>query len=98
MNKWLVRCCVLIALTVSSPAFAWWEYGHETVAKIALMQATPKTRKAINRLIAHSAELAPPTCPIRNIEEASVWADCIKPLKGADGMARFGYAYSWHYQ
>lgn len=98
MNKWLVRALVLVGLGVSSPVFAWWEYGHQTVAEIALTQATPKARAAIRQLIAHSGELATPTCPIRNIEEASVWADCIKPLKGADGKNRFGYAYSWHYQ
>ncbi|AYJ87982.1 hypothetical protein D3Y57_13405 [Sphingomonas paeninsulae] len=98
MNKWPVRGLALVAMLSASPAFAWWEYGHETVAKIALTQATPKTRDAIRRLIAHSAELATPTCPIRNIAEASVWADCIKPLKGSDGKSRFGYAYSWHFQ
>ncbi|MDB5701028.1 MAG: hypothetical protein JWL66_1227 [Sphingomonadales bacterium] len=98
MNKWFLFAVALLGLNVATPAFAWWEYGHETVAEIALIQATPKTRKAIDRLIAHSAELATPTCPIRNIAEASVWADCIKPLKDAGGKSRFGYVYSWHYQ
>lgn len=98
MSKWLLRALVLVGICSASPAFAWWEYGHETVAEIALSQATPKTRAAIRRLISHSAELATPTCPIRNIGEASVWADCIKPLKDPDGKNRFSYAYSWHYQ
>lgn len=98
MSKWLVRGLVLLGLCSASPAFAWWEYGHETVAQIAMTQATPKTRAAIRQLISHSGELATPTCPVRNIEEASLWADCIKPLKSADGKSRFGYAYSWHYQ
>jgi hypothetical protein len=30
---------------------------------------------------------------VTTIEQASVWADCIKPLGD-----RFAYAYSWHYQ
>jgi hypothetical protein len=30
---------------------------------------------------------------VRTIEQASVWADCIKPLGD-----RFAYVYSWHYQ
>ena len=34
-----------------------------------------------------------PDCPVATIEQASVWADCIKPLGD-----RFAYAYSWHYQ
>lgn len=98
MSKWLMRGLVLLGLCSASPAFAWWEYGHQTVAQIALAQATLKTRAAIRRLIAHSKELATPTCPIRTIEEASVWADCIKTLKLPDGKYRFNYAYTWHYQ
>ena len=37
--------------------------------------------------------LETPDCPVATIEQASVWADCIKPLGD-----RFSYAYSWHYQ
>ena len=32
-------------------------------------------------------------CPAKTIEQASVWADCIKTLG-----PRFSYAYNWHYQ
>jgi hypothetical protein len=37
--------------------------------------------------------LETPDCPVATLEQASVWADCIKPLGD-----RFSYAYSWHYQ
>ncbi|HEX8447724.1 MAG TPA: S1/P1 nuclease [Sphingomonas sp.] len=84
---------LFLALTATSPAFAWWDYGHRTVATIAMAQVTPRTRAAIRRLIAQSPTLRTPTCPIRSIEDASTWADCIKPLGD-----RFSYAYSWHYQ
>ena len=84
----------LIALAfASSPAAAWWEYGHETVARIALDEVRPSTRAEIRRLLAKSDLLETPECPVRTIEQASVWADCIKPLGD-----RFSYAYSWHYQ
>ena len=83
----------LLLLVLASPAAAWWDYGHRTVATIAMAEVTPRTRAAIRRLIAQSAALHTPACPIRSIEDASVWADCVKPLGD-----RFSYAYSWHYQ
>lgn len=76
----------------AAPARAYWEYGHETVATIAWSQVTPTVRARIRRLIAHAPELATPKCPIRTIEQASVWADCIKPGE------RFSYAFPWHFQ
>jgi len=84
---------LLLALTAATPAAAWWDYGHRTIATIAMAQVAPRTRAAIRRLIAQSPVLHTPGCPIRSIEEASVWADCVKPLGD-----RFSYAYSWHYQ
>jgi len=72
---------------------AWWEYGHETVATIALKNVRPETRAKIERLLAKQGLLETATCPARTIEEASVWPDCIKPLGD-----RFSYASSWHYQ
>ena len=86
------------ALTAAAPAHAYWEYGHQTIAAIALANVTPRTKAAVRRLLAKSAVLDTPTCPARTIEEASVWADCVKPLKDAAGKPRFGYAYGWHFQ
>lgn len=88
----------VLALFVAAPASAYWEYGHETVARIAWANVTPATRAAIRRLLARQALLDTPECPAGTIEQASVWADCVKPLKDAAGKSRFGYAYSWHYQ
>lgn len=84
---------LLLVLAIPTPALAWWEYGHETVARIAWAKASPAARAEIARLLARSEELDTPTCPAGTIEEASVWPDCIKRLK-----ERFSYAYSWHYQ
>ena len=88
----------LAALFAASPATAYWEYGHQTVARIAMANVTPKTRAAVKRLLAKTAALETPECPATTIEGASTWADCIKPLKNADGTPRFGYAYNWHFQ
>ena len=88
------RILVLLALFLAhSPASAWWEYGHYTVARIAERTVKPSTRAAIAALIRRQALLETPTCPIRNIEDASYWPDCIKALG-----ERFSYASPWHYQ
>ena len=88
------RLLALLALFVAvQPAAAYWEWGHQTVAGIAWKSVTPRTRAEIQRLLAQSAVVRTPTCPLKTIEEASVWPDCVKPLGD-----RFSYAYSWHYQ
>ncbi|MGH6782592.1 MAG: S1/P1 nuclease [Sphingomonadaceae bacterium] len=84
---------LVMALCLPSPALAWWEYGHETVAAIAYRQVAPKTRAAIDALLRQGKLLETPTCPVATIEQASYWADCVKPLG-----QRFSYAFSWHYQ
>lgn len=90
---------LLIALAalagVASPASAWWEYGHESVATIAMASVKPETRRAIGRLLARSDLVETPACPARTIEQASVWADCVKNRPYRD---RYSYAYNWHYQ
>ncbi|MEQ7874135.1 S1/P1 nuclease [Sphingomonas sp. ASV193] len=90
-----LRAAALAAalLPLASPAEAYWEYGHESVAGVAWLQMKPATRAAVARILKDGALLETPTCPVRTIEQASVWADCVKPLGD-----RFSYAYSWHYQ
>jgi len=83
----------LILFTFATPAQAWWDYGHRTVAQIAYQHIRPSTRAALDRLLRQSALLETPTCPARTIEDASVWADCAKSLGD-----RFSYAYAWHFQ
>jgi hypothetical protein len=89
----LIPLFALLAALVPTPALAWWEYGHETIAQIAQANVTPRTRATIAALLRHAPEMATPTCPLRTIEQASVWPDCIKELKD-----RFSYQYNWHYQ
>ena len=50
------------------------------VASVAWQQMRPDTRRAVARLLAQGRLLETPTCPVATIEQASVWADCIKPL------------------
>jgi hypothetical protein len=88
----------LPAFMVAAPAQAYWEYGHQTIARIAYANVTPRTQRAITRLLAQTSRLDTPECPATTMEGASTWADCVKPLKGPDGKSRFGYAYNWHFQ
>ena len=84
---------LLLALLLPSPAMAWWEYGHETVARIAWLEVRPLARAEIARLLARSHLLETPGCPARTIAQASYWPDCIRTLGD-----RFSYTSSWHYQ
>ncbi len=88
------RLLLLVALFLAhSPAAAWWEYGHYTVARVAERSVEASTRVAIRRLISRSALLETPVCPVRTLEDASYWPDCIKPMGD-----RFSYSFPWHYQ
>jgi hypothetical protein len=91
MSRILLILAALLGF--ASPAQAYWEYGHQTVAAIAYRNVTPAVRAEIGKLLARQSLLETPTCPARTIEEASVWADCVKTLG-----PRFSYAYNWHYQ
>jgi hypothetical protein len=82
-----------LALLLPGPVLAWWDYGHKSVATIAFSRLKPETKREIARLIAHSAELDTPECPIRSLEDAAYWPDCIRVYK-----ERFNYTFSWHYQ
>ena len=90
----MIRRLLLVLFIALAPtrAFAWWEYGHQTVAAIAYLNVNPHTRAEIDRLLRQARLLDTPTCPARTIEQASVWPDCIKTLGD-----RFSYASPWHY-
>ncbi len=88
----------LPAFVLAAPAQAYWEFGHQTIARIAYANVAPRTQRAIVKLLAETPRLDTPECPATTIEGASTWADCVKPLKDANGKSRFGYAYNWHFQ
>jgi len=94
MLRRLVAIAVGTALSVAvaSPALAYWEFGHETVAGIAMANVRPATRAHVLALLRHSAELDTPECPAATPEQAAVWPDCVKKLGD-----RFKNTFSWHY-
>lgn len=93
-----VLCTAVLTATWGTPAAAYWDYGHQTVARIAEANVRPTTRRAIRALLARADLLGTPECRARTMADASLWADCIKPLKDAAGQPRFGHAFAWHYQ
>ena len=97
MTRLRLALAALTAL-LASPAHAYWEFGHQTVARLAMANVRPATARAVRRLLADQALLGTPECPAGTAADAAVWADCIKPLKDAAGQPRFGYAYGWHFQ
>jgi hypothetical protein len=83
----------LLALTAAAPAAAYWDYTHRLIASIAWKEVRPETRARLQALLREGPRLETPECPTASLEDASVWADCIKPMGD-----RFSYQSSWHYQ
>lgn len=83
----------IVSLCLSSPAFAWGEYGHKSTADIAAANISPASAKIIKRLFASEKLLGTPQCALKNMRDASVWADCVR----RDNL-RWGYTAPWHYQ
>lgn len=92
MRRVIVIVAALAAIW-SQPALAWWEYGHRTVASIALRNVTPVTRARIAALLKAEAQLGTPKCQVRSLEDAAVWPDCIRKENW-----RWGYTFPWHFQ
>ena len=67
-------------LPTAAPGAANWEYGHQTVARIAHGAARPATRAKIRGFLGHGNLLGTPQYPVTDIASASISADCVKPL------------------
>ena len=88
-----LAAALLVLLAMPAPAQAWGYFGHATTARIAMANVKPRTRAAIARLLAHEREIGTPDCPLRTLENAATWPDCLR------GQAwRWGYTFAWHYQ
>jgi hypothetical protein len=92
MRVFLILAAALASLA-ASPALAWGAYGHRTTAAIALENVTPRTRAEIRKLLHAAPQLVTPECPVKDLEDASVWPDCVR----GEGW-RWAYTFPWHYQ
>lgn len=94
MMRWLVAALALLAsVMASAPALAWGDYAHRQTATIAEANVSPQVRAKIRALLAREKDLGTPGCPLKTLQDASVWADCIR----AEGW-RWGYTAAWHYR
>ena len=91
----LALALAALAAVWAMPALAWWDYGHRTVAAIALKNVRPETRARIDRLLRAEAQLGTPKCRAGTLEDAAVWPDCIR---GKDQNWRWAYTFPWHFQ
>ncbi|NCP15010.1 MAG: S1/P1 nuclease [Sphingomonadales bacterium] len=80
-------------LPAPAPAHAWGFYAHRQTAAIAEANVTPEVRAKIRALLAYETALGTPECPLKTLEDAAVWADCVR----GEGW-RWGYTAAWHYR
>lgn len=83
----------LLLLVLPGQAQAWGFYAHRQTASIAEANISPAARAEIRRLLRAEKLLGTPKCPLATLQDASVWADCIR----GEGW-RWGYTAPWHYR
>ena len=83
----------LLLTCFAAPAGAWGFYAHTVTADIAERNIEPDTKRAVEALFAYEDALGTPECPLSNLQEASVWPDCVR----REGW-RWGYTAAWHYR
>lgn len=82
----------LLATGLATPALAWGDFGHRTIAQIAEANLSPRARARMQALFLAEKLLGTPECRLHNLGDSSVWADCIR----RDDL-RWGYTAPWHY-
>ena len=95
MNSYQLSYASLLiaAVAFSSPALAWGDYAHRTIAAMALPRLSPAARAGVADLLGSEALLATPYCPVTTLSDAGVWADCVRTRH----KERFGAMSAWHY-
>lgn len=91
--KGLLAGLLAMMLMMPAPANAWGFYAHRQTAKIAQANISPHARAEIRRLLRAEKLIGTPECPLKTLEDASVWADCIRRDR-----VRWGFTAPWHYR
>ncbi|MDZ4137380.1 MAG: S1/P1 nuclease [Erythrobacter sp.] len=91
--KAALAAVLALAVMLPAPAHAWGFFAHRKTAAIAEANVSPEVRAKIARLIRSEPALGTPECPLKSLEDASVWADCIRN----EGW-RWGFTAAWHYR
>ncbi|MBN9145035.1 MAG: hypothetical protein BGP00_03355 [Novosphingobium sp. 63-713] len=90
--KLLAAGVAALGLSVSTPALAWGDLGHRTIANIALANVSPKTKAAIDALLTAQEGLGTAQCPVHSLGDAATWPDCLRSESW-----RWGHTFPWHY-
>lgn len=93
MRRLWAALIALMSLAWASPAAAWWELGHQTVAGIAQANMSPVARARAQALFRAAPLLGTPKCALRDLRDASTWPDCLR-----GDPQRWAYSFPWHYQ
>ena len=88
-----IAALLAVLALMPAPASAWGAYAHRKTATIAEANVSPEVRAKIRRLIANEKALGTPDCPLKTLEDAAVWADCVR----GEGW-RWGFTAAWHYR
>ena len=89
----LVAVLAALLALISAPASAWGDYAHRQTARVAEANLSPQVRAKIRALLAREKDLGTPRCPLKSLQDAAVWADCVR----SEGW-RWGYTAAWHYR
>lgn len=84
---------VFVLLASAGPALAWGDYAHRLIAGMVMADLSPRARGRVGHILSRGASVDTPACPLRTIEDASVWPDCVRSLGD-----RFAHHAPWHYQ
>ena len=90
---YLAAMMTAIALLAPVQAGAWGFVAHRATGEIAQENVSPETRAEIRRLMRSAASLGTPECDLSNIQDASVWPDCVRRTRW-----RWGHTAAWHYR
>jgi hypothetical protein len=93
MTRTVASALLAVLALLPAPVHAWGAFAHRQTAAIAEANVSPEVRAKIARLIANERALGTPDCPLKNLEDASVWADCVRGESW-----RWGYTAAWHYR
>jgi hypothetical protein len=93
MTRRLLAALAALLALLPAQAQAWGAYAHRQTARIAEANVTPQVHGQIRQLLAEAKGLGTPDCPLMTLEDAAVWADCVR----GDGW-RWGFTAAWHYR
>ncbi|WP_448659311.1 S1/P1 nuclease [Sphingomonas sp. CJ99] len=93
MIRTLASLLLALALVLPQTASAYGFYAHGRISRLAMLNVKPQTRAAVMAMLRQQALIETPECRVDTIEQAGVWADCVRGM----GL-RFQYTSPWHYQ